>query len=90
MNNAKQCSECERIVTEMRSAFLKMISTKPQGDVPTRQDFNQYLSQLFSSKAELTRLEEQWRQSEYGAAYNKWMEHRIATGHVPDLLSASN
>jgi hypothetical protein len=38
MNNAKHCSECERIVTEMRSAFLKMINTKPQGDVPTRQD----------------------------------------------------
>jgi len=83
MNNAKQCAECEQIVTEMRAAFLKLISSRPRGDVL-------YLSRLFLSEADLARLKELWQQSGFGAAQHKWMEHRIATGHVPVLSSAFN
>jgi hypothetical protein len=67
----------------MRSAFLKMMGTKPRGDVL-------YQSRLFLNEADLARLKEIWQQSGFGVAQNKWTEHRIATGHVPDLLSASN
>jgi hypothetical protein len=88
MNNAKHCAKCEQIVTEMRAAFLKKISPRPQGNLPTPQDFKQYLSRL--NEPELARLKELWQQSDSGAAYQKWMEHRIATGHVPVLLSAMN
>jgi hypothetical protein len=90
VNKAKHCAECAQIVAEMRTGFLKFISKRPKGDLQAPQDFHQYLSQLFSSEAELARLREQWQQSEYGAAYHKWMEHRIATGHVPVLPSAFN
>ena len=83
MDNAQQCAECEQIVTEMRAAFLKLMSTKPRGDVL-------YQSRLFLNEADLARLKELWEQSEFGGAQHKWMEHRIATGHVPDLLSAFN
>ena len=89
MNNAKQCAECAQMMMEMQAAFSKLISTRPQSDVPTRQDFNQFLTELFSSEAELARLQEQWQKSESGALYHKWMEHRIATGHTPVLRSAT-
>jgi hypothetical protein len=83
MNNAKHCDECEEIATEMRSAFLKLMSSRPRGDVL-------YHSRLFLSGADLARLKELWQQSGFRAAQHKWTEHRIATGHVPDLLSAFN
>jgi hypothetical protein len=83
MNNAKHCTECEEIVTEMRAALLKLISARPRGDVL-------YVSRLFLSEADLARLKELWQQSGFGAAQHKWREHRIATGHVPVLLSAMN
>jgi hypothetical protein len=83
MNEPKQCAECEQIVTEMKAAFLKLISSRPRGDVL-------YNSRLFLSEADLARLKELWKQSQFGTAQQKWMEHRIATGHVPDLLSAMN
>jgi hypothetical protein len=83
MDNTQQCAECEQIATEMRAAFLKLMSTKPRGDVL-------YHSRLFLSEADLARLKEIWQQSGFGAAQHKWTEHRIATGHVPDLLSAFN
>lgn len=83
MNNAKHCTECEQIVAEIWSAFLKLMRTKPRGDVL-------YNSRLFLSEADLARLKELWQQSGFGAAQHKWMEHRDATGHVPDLLSAFN
>jgi len=89
MNGPKRCPECEQIATEAQAAFLKLIGTRPKGDVPTRQDFNKYLTELFSSEAELARLQEQWQQSESGRIYHKWMEHRIATGHMPVLRSAT-
>jgi hypothetical protein len=70
MNNAKHCAECEQIATEAQAAFLKLIFTRPKtSNVPTRQDFNRYLSELFSSEAELARLQEQWQQSESGRVY---------------------
>jgi hypothetical protein len=75
----------------MRSAFLKLISARPQqGELPSRQDFKQHLSELFANEADLARLQGQWQQSEFGAAYQKWMDHRIPTGHTPVLLSAIN
>jgi hypothetical protein len=83
MANAKQCAECEQIVTEMRSAFLKLMSIKPRGDVV-------YQSRLFLNEADLARLKEVWQLSGFGVAQHKWSEHRIATGHVPDLLSLMN
>ena len=83
MNNAEHCAECEQIVTEMRAALLKLLSARPRGDVL-------YHSRLFLGEADLARLKELWQQSGFGAAQHKWMEHRIATGHVPDLLSAVN
>jgi hypothetical protein len=86
---SKRCAECEQIITEMRAAFAKLMDPRRQGDLPTRRDFNQFLSQLFSSEAAMTRLQEQWHQSESGAVYLKWMEHRIATGHTPVLRSAT-
>lgn len=89
MNDPKRCAECEQFITEMRVAFAKLLSTPPQGDVPTRQDFNRHLTELFSSEAKVARLQEQWQQSESGAVYHKWMEHRIATGHTPVLGSAT-
>jgi hypothetical protein len=75
--------KCEQIIREMRRAFLKLMSTKPRGDVL-------YNSRLFLGEADLARLKEVWEQSEFGVAQHKWTEHRIATGHVPDLLSALN
>ena len=81
--NPKHCAECEQIVAEMRAAFLKLISARPRGDVL-------YISRLFFSEADLARLKELWQQSGFGAAPHKWMEHRIARGHVPVLLSAVN
>ena len=83
MNNAQQCAECEQIVTEMRAAFLKLMSSRPPGDVL-------YHSRLFLNDADLACLKELWQQSGFGVAQHKWSEHRIATGHVPVLLSASN
>jgi hypothetical protein len=83
MNYAQQCAECEQIVTEMRAAFEKLMSSRPRGVVL-------YQSRLFLSEADLARLKELWQQSGFGEAQHKWMEHRIATGHVPDLLSAFN
>jgi hypothetical protein len=81
--NDTQCVECEQIVAEMRSAFLKLMSTKPRGDVL-------YHARLFLGEADLARLKELWQQSGFGVAQHKWTEHRIATGHVPVLLSALN
>ena len=89
MNEPKRCAECEQFVAEMQAAFAKLMAPRPRSDVPTRQDFNRYLSELFSSEAELARLQEQWHQSESGNVYDKWMEHRIATGHTPVLRSAT-
>jgi hypothetical protein len=83
MNNAQQCAECEQIIADMRSAFLKLMSSRPRGDVL-------YHSRLFLSEADLARLKELWEQSEFGVAQHKWTEHRIATGHVPVVLSAMN
>jgi hypothetical protein len=83
MNNPAHCFVCHEIVAEMRFALIKLISTKPRGDVL-------YLSRLFLSEADLARLKELWQQSGFGVAQHKWTEHRIATGHVPDLLSAFN
>jgi hypothetical protein len=61
MSDAKQCAECEQIVTEMRAALLKLISARPRGDVL-------YVSRLFLSDADLARLKELWQQSGFGAA----------------------
>jgi hypothetical protein len=83
MSDAKHCAECEQIVTEMWGALLKLMSARPRGDVL-------YNSRLFLSEAHLERLKELWQQSQFGAAQHKWIEHRIATGHVPVLLSAMN
>jgi hypothetical protein len=83
MNNAKHCAECEQIATEMWAALTKLTSARPRGDVL-------YNSRLFLSEAHLARLKELWEQSQFGTAQHKWTEHRIATGHMPDLLSASN
>ena len=85
----KHCTECAEFMREMQAAFAKLLSTPLQSDVPTRQDFNRHLTELFSSEAELARLQEQWQQSESGALYHKWTEHRIATGHTPVLRSAT-
>jgi hypothetical protein len=74
---AQQCAECEQIVTEMRAAFLKIIS-RPRGVVL-------YASRLFLSEGDLALLKELWQQSGFGVAQHKWMEHRIATGHVPPV-----
>jgi len=87
--NPKYCAECAQIMMEMQAAFSKLISARPQSDAPTRQAFNQYLTELFSFEAELAPLQEQWQRSESGAFYHKWMEHRIATGHTPVLRSAT-
>jgi hypothetical protein len=83
MNNPRPCAECEQIAREMRAAFLNLMSSRPRGDVL-------FVSRLFLSEADLARLKELWQQSGFGAAQHKWTEHRIATGHVPDLLSAFN
>jgi hypothetical protein len=87
--NTKHCAECAQLMMEGQAAFAKLISTRPQSDVPTRQDFNKYLTELFSSEAELARLQEQWQRSNSGTLYQKWTEHRIATGHTPVLRSAT-
>jgi hypothetical protein len=87
-DSSKHCAECEQILAEMRSAFTKQMSARPQGEVPRPEDFRQYLSHL--SEADLARLRDLWQQSDSGVAYKKWMEHRIATGHVGVLLSAFN
>jgi hypothetical protein len=79
MNIALQCAECEQIVIEMRTAFQKLMSSRPRGDVL-------YQSRLFLSEAHLARLKEVWQQSGFGAAQHKWKEHRDATGHVPDFI----
>jgi hypothetical protein len=79
MNNAQHCPECEQIATEMWTAFLKLMSSRPRGDVL-------FVSRLFLSGADLARLKEIWQQSGFGAAQHNWMEHRIATGHVPAFL----
>jgi hypothetical protein len=79
MDNTQQCAQCEQIATEMRAAFLKLMSTRPRGDVL-------FLSRLFLSGADLARQKELWQQSGFGAAQHKWTEHRIATGHVPAFL----
>jgi hypothetical protein len=83
MEPSKHCDECQQIVTEMKTAFLKLMSSRPRGDVL-------YNSRLFLSEADLARLKELWKQSQFGTAQHKWIEHRIATGHVPVLLSATN
>ena len=90
MSDTKQCAECEQILTEMRAAFLKLMTNRPQGDVPSRDDMTQFLSKLFSSEAELVRLAEYYNQNEFGAARNRWMDHRIATGHVTAFLPVFN
>jgi len=83
------CAECAQFMREMQAAFADLLSTPPQSDVPTRQDFNRHLTELFSSEAKLAWLQEQWQQSESGAFYHKWMEHRIATGHTAVLRNAT-
>jgi hypothetical protein len=83
VNDTKKCDECEQIIKEMRAALLKLMSARPRGDVL-------YPSRLFLSEADLVRLKEPWQQSAFGVAQHKWMEHRIATGHVPVFLSAIN
>jgi hypothetical protein len=86
MSDTKYCGECKHIERNMRTAFLKLINEWPQGDLPAPEE----LSQLFALEANLARSSELWQQSDCGAAYHKWMEHRIATGHVPVLPSAFN
>lgn len=83
MANAKRCTECEQIVTEMKAAFQKLMNSRPRGDVL-------YQLRLFLGVADLARLKELWQQSQFGVAQDKWMDHRIATGHTPDLLSTTN
>ena len=90
MNDPKNCDECEQIVTEMRAAFLKLIHTRPKGDLAARADLVQFLSSLFASEPDLARLSEQWDESEFGAARHRWMDHRITTGHVAALLPVFN
>jgi hypothetical protein len=67
----------------MQTAFVKLISSRPRGDLL-------YVSRLFLSEADLASLKELWQQSGFGVAQHKWTEHRIATGHMPALLSVMN
>jgi hypothetical protein len=66
------------------------MTNRPQGDVPTRDDMMQFLSKLFSSEADIGRLAEYYKQSEFGAPRNRWMDHSIATGHAVAPLPMFN
>jgi hypothetical protein len=90
MSEHRHCAECEEIVTQMRTAFLKLSSGRaPQRDL-RRDDFAQFLSKLFASDENLERLSEMLDQSDFGKARHRWIEHRIATGHTLVLHSALN
>jgi hypothetical protein len=74
----------------MRTAFLKLIHTRPRGGPAAAGRLRRFLSSLFASEPDLTRLSEHWDQGDIGKARHRWMDHRIATGHVPVILSAMN
>jgi hypothetical protein len=89
MDLHNQCAECEQMVMESRAAFAKLMSTRPQGELPTREQFLRLLEKAFASNEILNRLSEEWHQSEAAETYHRWTEHRIATGHMPVLRSAT-
>jgi len=91
MDNPRYCAECDEIAAQIRAAFIKVIDKRsPEGDLRSRKDFVQFLSNLFASEPDLARLSDQWDPSGVGTAQHRWMEHRIATGHTPAPLSSRN
>jgi hypothetical protein len=90
MDQRKQCDACDEIAAQMRAAIHKLIGRRVTGGVASREDLVQYLTSLFASEPHLDRLNEVWNQSGFGAARHRWMEHRMATGHVPLPISQFN
>src|SRR5207249_11822506 len=76
-----KCPECQAMATQMRTALAELMK-RPSKPRASREEIQATLTNLFSSEKEIARLTDLFRQSEAGQAYEKWTEHRIATGHT--------
>ena len=83
MDTQKRCAECDEIATEMRAAFIRLLTKHvTAADLPTQEELVQFLASLFAYEQNLARLSELWGHSEFSAARARWLEHRKTTGHT--------
>jgi hypothetical protein len=88
MANTMNCPECHEIATEFRTALFKIMSARMDHS-HTPGDVHAMITQLFSSEQHIARLMVSAKAAGIRQGYQRWTDHRFATGHVASTLWSS-